>query len=187
MLVALALIFISDYPPPSDREATRAIAIAYAREIGIDADMLGAPPAEARVRRCEWTDSRDAAAADGIWRAFDGHVCVVDIERPGEPAFQSEAFFSHDGASWAFYGSIRTPLIVEPQRFGDEETLSRLEPKAGAIRYDGLTGLFEEYAPYKHILDGHPRLGDPTPWDGGDDVVSDSALPGANARSALRR
>lgn len=187
MFAALVVLLASGYPPPSDRDATRAIVEAIASENFLDADLLATPLAEARVRRCAWTDSRAAQASDGVWRAFDGHVCIIDVDKPGEPAFQTEAFFSHDGMDWAFYGSVRTPLIVEPQRFGDDDPVSRLSPKAGAIRYDGLTGAFEDYDPYARILGSHPRLGDPTPWDGSDDLVDESALPGQNARASLRR
>ena len=187
MLAALAIILASGYPPPSDSEATRAIVRDIAAESGFDADMLATAPAAARVLRCAWTDSRAARSDGGVWRLFDGYVCVIDVDKPGEPVFQTEAFFTHDGMDWAFFGSVRTPLIVEPQRFGDDDPVSRLTPKAGAIRYDGLRGAFEDYDPYARILDAHPRLGDATPWDGSDDLVGESALPGQNARSKLRR
>jgi hypothetical protein len=177
MFAALAILIASGYPPPSDRDATRAIAAIIAAERGYDVDMLTTMPVEARVLRCAWTETRDALSGDGFWRAHDGHVCIVDIESPGEPVFQTEAFFSHDGMAWAFFGSTRAPLIVEPSSYGFDEPLSRLSPKEGAIRYDGLAGAFQEYDPYARIMGDHPTLGDPTPWTDSDNLVGESPAP----------
>ncbi|MEO0880260.1 MAG: hypothetical protein AAFY22_11180 [Pseudomonadota bacterium] len=111
-------------------------------------------PVDIHLFSCEFNADRRLTGFEGITPTYAGYDCIVDIYPLGNPKYQVYGFFYFTGLEWRYYGTLLEGLVIQADRYGDDQIKSARSAKEGAITYDGQpfgTSIIDN--PYNDILD----------------------------------
>lgn len=144
MIIAVLLVSLAGYGPPSNIEAREALIARRMEEpdgesldfYRLDVETYPWYPIDVRVARCERIEDSPTAASpdEGL---VGGQFCIVEVTPQLDPPYVVAGAFVHDTLGWRYYGGM-SPSDIDNyddpyQRF----TSGRMEAKPGSVVYDG--------------------------------------------------